>query len=374
VLRTTGARLAGVALLGAVVLASLLTSADEGRPTGARSSGGSALEVVSGSPEVRGAFTRAAPVEPTAARPRSTRGAVELRPWLRVVAPPGSSGTVHLRAGLAPTGVRRPAAEGTVSALRGLDRVLPAGTSEVFAGPVGESVELRLVLDQEPLRTIRLRVPADDARPAPRVVDLASQLAAEAAAVRRLRAIAEAQDRFRAARVVDRNGDRDGEYGFLPELVGEGLLTSGDAEGGGGDPLRRAGADDPRGGLTADGYCFRVWLPTYPEPGSGAQRGLPLELAGRGRREIEPLLAARRYVLHAWPIDPGPHALRSFRMDESGTIVARESRPDPDGRVPAALDDGRTTLGDLRDLPGASEDAQPALDGPRWHPIGAWAR
>jgi hypothetical protein len=112
-----------------------------------------------------------------------------------------------------------------------------------------------------------------------------------------LRAIEREQERFRAAGHVDQDGDGQGEYGTLGELLGLHPCRGsgrrirswpGDLE------LQRRPTDNGVV-LVRDGYCYRLYLPTASGPAVG-DRAIPLAASAADADRQE-----QRYLVYAWP-------------------------------------------------------------------------
>lgn len=137
----------------------------------------------------------------------------------------------------------------------------------------------------------------------------------ERKAVEHLREIALAQLRFRAMSLIDRDDDRQYEFGTLPELAGQDELR--DFE----DRLRRSVLPrhyaelDSAGRLRMDGYLFALYL---PDP-AGAGR-----VATKANADIlvDPAMAESSFVVIAWPVERGKTGRRTYFIDQRAELRA----------------------------------------------------
>jgi hypothetical protein len=170
----------------------------------------------------------------------------------------------------------------------------------------------------------------------------------EKLAVSRLRTVAAAQTQAQCLAVIDTDEDGQGEYAYLRELTGAAkarqpgdgikfpLLGSG---------LKRLG---PGGGVSADGYNFRVFL-----PGAGGTM-LGAETADG---EVSADGAETRWVCYAWPVRHGVTGRRTFVIDQDGRILATEAKDGWGSTGPDALAAYEVT-----------ESGEPMV-GPDWSPV-----
>ncbi|HEX5136709.1 MAG TPA: hypothetical protein VFY93_07040 [Planctomycetota bacterium] len=177
----------------------------------------------------------------------------------------------------------------------------------------------------------------------------------EAAAVSTLRAIQTAQNTFRSNALRDTDGDGEGEFGFLGELLGQ--PRAGEKRARSASPLvsgtfQRAGNDFARGG-----YRFRVYLP--------AEDGTPIGENDKEARikRVDGDIAETVMVVVAWPVSKGMSGHRSFYLDAEGRLLAcldgpyaGEKSPPPD--VMSSQENNLASR-QLRDV-------EPSRDGNRW--------
>jgi hypothetical protein len=146
----------------------------------------------------------------------------------------------------------------------------------------------------------------------------------ETSAVAALEAIRAAQERFKAARIVDINQDGIGEYGLMRELMGlTGVRTSATAETTGAvaepAPLRSDfGRMHRWGEVLRAGYRFHLLL-----PGPG---GVGVVETGSGplASVIDSNLAETTWSCYAWPDTYGVTGKRAFFINQDGVITATE--------------------------------------------------
>jgi hypothetical protein len=155
----------------------------------------------------------------------------------------------------------------------------------------------------------------------------------ETSAVAALEAIRAAQERFKAARVVDLDGDGVGEYGLLRELTRAmcaradpfAAVCGGHPE----DPLLDPtymdtvkygppGEKSPSGEIARGGYLFRVLLPGEAGDGIAERWDSPLGAA------VDTDLAETTWCCYAWPKSYGVTGRRAFFINQTGTIVAAD--------------------------------------------------
>lgn len=177
----------------------------------------------------------------------------------------------------------------------------------------------------------------------------------ESAAVSTLRAIQTAQQTFRSNALRDEDGDGEGEYGFLGELLGQ--PRPGEKRARSATPLvsggfQRQGRDYARGG-----YRFRVYLP--------AEDGSPVgehEKTARLER-VDGDLAETVVVVLAWPVSKGMSGHRAFYLDAEGRLFACLDGPYAGENAPPAdvmsSQERNLASRQLRDI-------EPTRDGSRW--------
>jgi hypothetical protein len=141
----------------------------------------------------------------------------------------------------------------------------------------------------------------------------------EASAVALLRGIRVAQETYRANHVRDEDGDGEGEYGFLVDLLG--LRRPGDTRVLSGRRYVSGEFSRVRGDFLSNGYYFRAYLPS--------EDGSPIgehELASR-IDEADGDLAENIMVVVAWPEKKGTSGNRAFILDMRGTIYSCGNGP-----------------------------------------------
>lgn len=155
----------------------------------------------------------------------------------------------------------------------------------------------------------------------------------ETTAVAALEAIRAAQERFKAARVVDVDQDGVGEYGLMRELT-RAMCARSDALGAecGGHtdvPLLDATFLNPvrvdygwfvdlPGEVMRSGYLFHVLLPRFGGDAVQETWEGPLE------RPIDTDLAETMWCCYAWPESYGDSGRRAFFTNQTGTIVSAD--------------------------------------------------
>jgi prepilin-type N-terminal cleavage/methylation domain-containing protein len=152
-----------------------------------------------------------------------------------------------------------------------------------------------------------------------------SILANEASAIVALRDIATAQERFKAAKYVDVNGDGVGEYGLFRELSGAvGVRTNADAATVGGkldSPLLPPGFRrfNRNSEVRRAGYLFNMFLPSVV--GIGTPEVSVGPLAGA----LDSKLAATYWCCYARPQKRGVTGDRTFFINQTGDIVSTDA-------------------------------------------------
>jgi type II secretory pathway pseudopilin PulG len=188
----------------------------------------------------------------------------------------------------------------------------------------------------------------------------------ETAAIATLRNFYSAQAQFQLVAIRDADGDGNGEYGTLAEMMGRVEVPGvGKLE----PPLLASTRATFEGGrYSRNGYHFRVYLPDA--------KGRPVaELASGGRdTKVDAENAEIAFAIYAWPMDAGNTGLAAFMIDNEGEIyrVAPGSRERPY----SGLDDAPT--GDAAYAPNDSMLRGPnpqygpraGRDGVVWEPIG----
>ena len=177
----------------------------------------------------------------------------------------------------------------------------------------------------------------------------------EAAAVATLRAIHTAQQTFRTNALRDQDGDGDGEYGFLGELLGQ--PRPGEKRARSATPLVSGGFQKQGRDYTRGGYRFRIYLP--------AEDGSPVgehEKTAQLQR-VDGDLAETVMVVLAWPMSGGMSGHRSFYLDAEGRLFAcLDGTYAGDEAPPADIMSAQERNLASRKL----RDLEPTRDGARW--------
>jgi hypothetical protein len=136
-----------------------------------------------------------------------------------------------------------------------------------------------------------------------------------------LKAIAAGQEQLKSEVLIDRDGDGEGEYGFLSELAmtRRGRLPDSVSEASPFIP-RILGMLDPSGVACKAGYCFQLYLPGLGGP-MKEKDGIP---------NVDPKLTdlhEKNFFLFAWPQRTGITGSRFFVMSAFGEIYFMEPSP-----------------------------------------------
>ena len=180
----------------------------------------------------------------------------------------------------------------------------------------------------------------------------------EQRALATLRMIQVSQQTSRANALRDADGDGEGEYVFLVELMGGSRAESERPPSGRGllqASLKKQGAD-----YTLGGYRFRVYLP--------AEDGSPVgehEPAAR-RMQVDGDLAETVMVAVAWPVDHGLSGTKTFFLDTTGVVHVCEGGRYSDEAAPAP-DLFSSQPNNLASAP--LRPGQPTRDGETWSRI-----
>lgn len=174
--------------------------------------------------------------------------------------------------------------------------------------------------------------------PAARIAQSPNQMAAnEAEAIATLRAIATAQETFKAAAYIDTNCDGVGEYGYFAELAGTvpmRVAVGRPCQPGAGSArdilnpplLPRSFGRVHRRCVAHDGYFFEMWLPMRSD-------GLPVygnseDLAGGKTQPPFPgsINSEEMWCCYAWPIRYLESGRRAFFINQRGVVLMDENR------------------------------------------------
>ncbi len=134
----------------------------------------------------------------------------------------------------------------------------------------------------------------------------------EATAVATLRAIHAAQEGYRARTARDADGDGDGEFGLIADLMAK--TRPGERRPTLRTPVLSGLTQSADGDWTRSGYFFRAYLPAEDgSPVGDQERGARLSL-------VDGDLAESVVVVVAWPASRGSTGSRAFLMNASGQI------------------------------------------------------
>ncbi|HEX5135402.1 MAG TPA: hypothetical protein VFY93_00390 [Planctomycetota bacterium] len=168
-----------------------------------------------------------------------------------------------------------------------------------------------------------------------------------------LRNLISAQEQFRREVHIDEDGDGQGEFGGLAELMGR----PGERGSGGMEPLLVSRKQVDAGRVMRRGYYWRLYL---PRRGGGliAER---ME-GGFARGEVDPDRAEHAWYVYAWPIEEEYRGQRTFFASGEGAMWATQGlHGAPDGS-------------DVEDYVADDEPAPHAADGLDWHDMGGTGR
>ena len=149
----------------------------------------------------------------------------------------------------------------------------------------------------------------------------------ESVAIAALRSIHTAQETFRTSVIRDADGDGEGEYAYIGELLG------GPRPGEKNTRAHRALMSGQwmrkKGDFIRGGYRFRVYLP--------AEDGSPIGENAKASRikRVDGDLAETVVVVLAWPVSEGITGDRAFYMDATGRIYACRDGAYTKDRAPA---------------------------------------
>jgi hypothetical protein len=145
-----------------------------------------------------------------------------------------------------------------------------------------------------------------------------------------LRLIVEAQEQFKAARVVDLDGDGIGEFGVFRELVGTvalrtnscGINTGGLALESPLLPPRFGHPSVRRAEVRRSGYIFKVFLPGLAGHAVEEHAYSPFDsLEGCDEAGAE-----TDWCAYAWPVRRGTSGRRTFFVNQSGVVTQANDR------------------------------------------------
>lgn len=209
---------------------------------------------------------------------------------------------------------------------------VPAGTTTVGADGRGTvrgapvlGLGLRVLLGGLELQVepVRTAVRGDTLEVCVHLPSAKHHAAAEALAVELLEHISAGQCQCQASGVIDADGDRTGEYGFLAELAGATAVRS-DANGGAAGQritppiLSSTCAKLQQARVSRSGYLVQVFL--HDRQG----RWVGEHATGGGGRgvAVDPDRAEQAWCALAWPARAGWTGQRAFFIDHHGEVLA----------------------------------------------------
>ena len=185
---------------------------------------------------------------------------------------------------------------------------------------------------------------------------MAKRSANEGAAIGNLETLSNSQTTLKMAKIVDQDGDDEGEFGLLGELSGEiiprtasALLTATEA------PVPQqfntGGSGGTDGSMVRTGYVYRCWLAATDDgagsitAGDDKSLGGTASAAGATLGDTDAINDQELYlVIYAWPEVAAKTGSRAFAMTENGnTFYSKMANKSYSGRgasgatnVPAA--------------------------------------
>ena len=207
----------------------------------------------------------------------------------------------------------------------------------------------------------------------------------EAAAIDVLKAILEAQERFKAGAHIDTNCDGEGEYGYFAEIAGSVAMRVGchncqDCQPEAGNPavdalilplLRHPFGIVRNSSVLYRGYLFMMWL---PDRAYGGTIGAIREDFSGGKQAApfpDPVEGARMWCCYAWPAAYDLTGRRAFFVNQRGQVLECANRSsDPfSGRSLIArpnFDEAYSVPGDLGS---PLRIGIPNANGTIWYPV-----
>jgi prepilin-type N-terminal cleavage/methylation domain-containing protein len=187
--------------------------------------------------------------------------------------------------------------------------------------------------------------------------------AAESSALATLRTICSAQASFHERQCCDRDGDGEGEYGFIAEMSGMVI------------PTRAVQVVNPpmlpnsfrvmnQGFVSRTGYLFRVALP--------GPAGVPATESLTGGEDpaspVDANLAEAIWVAYCWPSVRGTTGFRAFMVNQAGAIMQTDNVVQAySGYTKPVLPDAAFTVANNITSPVAFNAA--GNDGGIWKPV-----
>jgi len=209
----------------------------------------------------------------------------------------------------------------------------------------------------------------------------------ETSAVDTLRAIAAAQERFKAGAHIDTDCDGEGEYGYLAEIAGSAVMRVP-----GGFPCQPVAGAPPDDFLLRPllrrpfglvrhscvvyrGYLFEMWLPTGITAG---HVGAALEDPNGGKQAApfpDPVQGARMWCCYAWPVAYDLTGRRAFFVNQRGEVLecANRSSSPYSGRPVSPPYDNGPRFDEAFTVPGDMSSplriGVANANGTIWHPV-----
>jgi len=202
----------------------------------------------------------------------------------------------------------------------------------------------------------------------------------ETATVGTLRTVVYSQAQFKAAAVVDQDGDGIGEYGYFQELAGAAaprtVANQIPTDVRLGEYVTQVlGRVSPQGIATKSGYCFKMFLPSASGP---AGETSPLS-AGKAE---DADLQEQAFICYAWPVTFESSGMRCFVVNQRGNVFTAKNsgaggsptydgfNKAPDATAAFAKDDenARNFIGNFPDI----DNGEQGNDGQIWVSISSY--
>ncbi len=190
--------------------------------------------------------------------------------------------------------------------------------------------------------------------------------------VSKLRELILGIENFRASAHVDQDGNKEGEYGFLPELAGTSPLRTKD--GLNGPELKDSryidqlfGTVDDNGNAEFSGFYFRLYLP-------GAENAITSNPGVPSGDKASAKNQEKCYALYAWPVSYGVSGKRAFFINQEKRIYQTkneirryEGKTGPQAKAIYNRDD-KKAVNLLAELATNQTDKKPN-DEQTWYPL-----